>query len=310
MMLNYLAITLCLGCTLSAAQTTTTSACGVQGTAIGSVFGTYQDTSSIKYSTFSICNIYCSSTTACQSFGIEPSVECVLFSATVANNVVANSSSPWTFYPKNAVCPDIDTPTCDGFVGYDAGGNIGYSSDAVEATYGGCLGLCSLNSECLSFGITSTPACILYPYVVEGHDIASPGSGNTFWNAGGLCPDTTTTSTIPTTTSIVSITTLSLTTTTLAIVTPTCSGFEGYDASGVNIGYYTDTVSATYSGCLALCNANSECLSFGLTAAPACILYDYVVEGNDVSAPGSGNTFYDRGGCSSTTVSTSLFTAI
>lgn len=73
---------------------------------------------------------------------------------------------------------------------------------------------------------------------------------------------------------------------------------------GTNIGYYADAASATYSGCLALCSANSACLSFGLTSTPACILYDYTVEGNDIASPGSGNTFYDLGGaCPSTTTS-------
>lgn len=69
--------------------------------------------------------------------------------------------------------------------------------------------------------------------------------------------------------------------------------------------YYADAASATYSGCLALCNANSACLSFGITSAPACILYNYTVEGNDIAYASSGNTFYDRGGVCPTTTSTS-----
>lgn len=71
------------------------------------------------------------------------------------------------------------------------------------------------------------------------------------------------------------------------------------------LGYYADAASATYSGCLARCDANSACLSFGLTSAPACILYNYTVEGNDLAYASAGNTFYDRGGaCPTTTTST------
>lgn len=142
--------------------------------------------------------------------------------------------------------------------------------------------------------MTSTPACILYDYVVEGNDIASPGSGNTFYDRGGACPSTTASSST-------SVTATSVLTT----ATPTCTGLVGYDAGGANIGYYSDATSATYSGCLALCNANPSCLSFGLTSTPACILYNYTVEGNDIASPGSGNTFYNAGGaCPSTTATT------
>lgn len=76
---------------------------------------------------------------------------------------------------------------------------------------------------------------------------------------------------------------------------PMCAGFVGYDRDGTNVGYYVDAATATYGGCLALCRSRADCLSFGVTSVPACILYDYPVVGNDVASPGSGNTFYDRG---------------
>lgn len=98
-------------------------------------------------------------------------------------------------------------------------------------------------------------------------------------------------------------------TTPVTTATPTCTGLVGFDAGGTNIGFYADAVSATYSGCLALCDANAECLSFGLTSAPACILYNYTVEGNDIASPGSGNTFYDAGGACPATTTTSAATS-
>lgn len=187
-------------------------------------------------------------------------------------------------------------PTC-GFTGWDTGSNIAYYADSSSATYAACSALCDANTACLSFSYNAAaPDCILYDYVVEGNDIAGPSSPNTFFDRGGACPTTTTTTSTstPTTTA-----------------TPTCTGLVGWD-NGTNIGYYADAVSATYSGCLALCDANSACLSFGLTSAPACILYDYPVEGNDVAGAGTGNTFYDRGGvcpatsAASTTTSTTV----
>ncbi|KUI55636.1 hypothetical protein VP1G_03053 [Cytospora mali] len=153
-------------------------------------------------------------------------------------------------------------PTC-GFIGWDTGTNIGYYSNASSATYAGCSALCDANTACLSFSYNSAaPDCILYSYVVEGNDVAGANAPNTFFDRGGVCPITTTTT----------MTSSSTTATTTA--TPTCSGFVGWD-KGTNIGYYADASSATYSGCLALCNANSACLSFGLTSVPACVLYNY-----------------------------------
>lgn len=70
-------------------------------------------------------------------------------------------------------------------------------------------------------------------------------------------------------------------------------------------GFYPDAYSASYGGCLALCGANDACLSFGLTSAPACILYDHVVEGVNVYDPNSSNTFYNKdGSCPATPTST------
>lgn len=287
------------------AQTTTSSAstteptCGLAGYDKGSELSYYGDSATATYSSFSACNTLCNSNTACLSFAIDSGVACILYSVAADDNVAVSSTSPYTFFDRGGVCPTVTTssstvvtptatPTCSGLVGYDAGGtNIGYYTDSVSITYGGCLAQCSANSACLSFGLTSG-ACILYNYTVEGNDIASPGSGNTFYDAGGVCASTTASST----------------TVASATATPTCVGFVGYDKGGTNIGYYADAASATYSGCLSLCNANTACLSFSLTSGPACILYDYTVEGNDISSPGSGNTFYDRGGtCPSTTTS-------
>lgn len=286
------------------AQTTTSSAstteptCGLAGYDQGSELSYYGDSATATYSSFAACNSLCNSNTACLSFAIDSGVACILYSVAADSNVAVSSTSPYTFFDRGGVCPTVTTtsstvvtptatPTCSGLVGYDAGGtNIGYYTDSVSITYGGCLAQCSANSACLSFGLTSG-ACILYNYTVEGNDIASPGSGNTFYDAGGVCASTTASSTVAS-----------------ATATPTCVGFVGYDKGGTNIGYYADAASATYSGCLSLCNANTACLSFSLTSGPACILYNYTVEGNDISSPGSGNTFYDRGGaCPSTTTS-------
>lgn len=98
-------------------------------------------------------------------------------------------------------------------------------------------------------------------------------------------------------------------TTTSSSSVPTCS-FTGWD-TGSNIAYYAGASSATYEACDALCDANTACLSFSYNAAgPDCILYDYVVEGNDVADANSPNTFYDRGGvCPTTTTTTSTSTS-
>ncbi|CAN8098016.1 unnamed protein product [Discula destructiva] len=299
--------TFCVGLVfagLCRAQTTTTTAsaaeptCGLAGYDSGSELAYYGDSAVGSYSSYSACNTLCNSNTACKSFAINPSVACILYSAAAETNVVASPTSPYTFFDRGGVCPVVAqtsstvvtptaTPTCAGLVGYDAGGtNIGYYTDSISITYGGCLAKCSANTACLSFGLAGG-ACILYDYTVEGNDIASPGSGNTFYDAGGVCASTSASSTVPT-----------------ATATPTCLGLVGYDAGGSNIGFYADATSATYSGCYNICQANTACLSFGLTSGPACILYDYTVEGNDIASPGSGNTFYDRGGaCPSTTTS-------
>lgn len=90
--------------------------------------------------------------------------------------------------------------------------------------------------------------------------------------------------------------------------TPTC-GFTGWD-TGTNLAYYANSSFATYAACDALCDANTACLSFSYNAAaPDCILYSYVVEGNDVADSNSPNTFFDRGGvCPTTTTTTSTTT--
>ncbi|POS81205.1 hypothetical protein DHEL01_v200416 [Diaporthe helianthi] len=78
--------------------------------------------------------------------------------------------------------------------------------------------------------------------------------------------------------------------------TPSCTGVAGWDKDGTNIGFYADAASATYSGCLALCDANEACLSFGVLSTPACALYSYTVEGNVVVDASSGHSFYNKGG--------------
>lgn len=303
----------CIGLVLAGicqAQTATTNAsaseptCGLVGYDSGSELAYYGDSATGSSSSYAACNTLCTSNTACLSFAIDPAVACILYSAPAESNVVASPTSPWTFFNRGGVCPTVATPTapvtptatptCTSLVGYDAGGtNIGFYTDTVSITYGGCLAQCNANTACLSFGLTSG-ACILYAYTVEGNDIASPGSGNTFYDAGGACAPTPTSATTP-----------------AATATPTCTGLVGFDAGGTNIGYYADAPSATYGGCYALCQANAACLSFGLTSGQACILYDYAIEGNDVASPGSGNTFYDRdGSCPVAATSTAVTTPV
>lgn len=199
------------------AQTSTTSAstteptCGLAGYDKGSELGYYADSAVATYSSYSACNSLCSSNTACLSFAIDPTVACILYSVAADDNVDVSSTSPYTFFDRGGVCPTVAatttvatstaTATCIGLVGYDAGGtNIGYYADAASATYSGCYSLCNANAECLSFGLTTGPACILYNYTVEGNDISSPGSGNTFYDRGGACPSTTTSATATTVT--------------------------------------------------------------------------------------------------------------
>ncbi|KAK2599199.1 hypothetical protein N8I77_010972 [Diaporthe amygdali] len=173
--------------------------------------------------------------------------------------------------------------TC-AYTGWGTGTDIGYYGDPLSATSAACNSLCSANEACLSFSYNlAGPNCILYNYTVEGTVVYDPNSPNNFFNRGGVCPEVPTPTTIATTTRPV------------PTAAPTCTGFVGWD-TGTNIGFYPDAYSASYGGCLELCDANAACLSFGLTAAPACILYDHAVEGNDVADPNSGNTFYNKGG--------------
>lgn len=192
-------------------------------------------------------------------------------------------------------------PTC-GFQGWDkSGSNIGYYADDTSSTYssyGVCNALCTANTDCASFAYDAGVACILYNQTAEVNVALDSASPWTFFDRSGVCPTSTASSTTSSS---------ATTTSAAATVTATCTGFEGYDA-GSNIGYYADAATATYSGCYAACNANSACLSFGITSSPAaCILYNYTVEGNDKSYAGSGNFFYDRGGvCPSSSSSTSV----
>lgn len=182
-------------------------------------------------------------------------------------------------------------PTC-GYKGWDkSAGNIGYYADDTSttySTYSQCSALCTANSDCASFAYDGGVACILYSQTAEANVALDSTSPWTFFDRGGICPSSTATSSS-------------------AAATATCTGFEGYDA-GSNIGYYT--AYGTYSACYSICEANSACLSFAIVSSPAaCIIYDYTVEGNDISYPGSGNFFYDRGGVCISSSSTSSVAA-
>lgn len=112
------------------------------------------------------------------------------------------------------------TPTC-GLVGWDTGsGNLGYYSDSgttVYSNYTACNDLCTSNTACLSFAYDPSVACILYGSVAEGNVVASSTSPWTFFDRGGVCPASTTTSS-------------TVVTSTGAAATATCSGLVGYDA--------------------------------------------------------------------------------
>ncbi|KAG8170002.1 hypothetical protein KVR01_000747 [Diaporthe batatas] len=175
--------------------------------------------------------------------------------------------------------------------GWGTGVDIGFYGDPLSATQAACNSLCNANSACLSFSYnTAGPNCILYDYAVEGNAVYDPASPNNFFNRGNVCPAIPTpapTSTQP-----------------IPTAAPTCTGYPGWD-TGANIGFYPDAYSASYGGCLALCDANEACLSFGILSTPACALYNYTVEGNDVYDPNSANTFYNKGGvCPATPTST------
>lgn len=183
-------------------------------------------------------------------------------------------------------------PTC-AYKGWGTGVDIGFYGDPLSATNAACNSLCNANTACLSFSYNSAgPNCILYEYAVEGNVVYDPNSPNSFFNRGNVCPE------VPTPT------TVSTTTRPIPTAAPACTGFVGWD-TGTNIGFYPDAYSSSYGGCLELCGANAACLSFGLTSAPACILYDHAVEGVNVYDPNSGNTFYNKdGSCPATPTST------
>lgn len=188
-------------------------------------------------------------------------------------------------------------PSC-AYNGWDkSAGNIGYYADdnstgTTYSAYATCDQLCSATTDCASFAYDAGIACILYSQTAEANVLLDAASPWTFFNRGGVCPSASST--------VVSATTDSSSSSTAAAATATCTGFEGYDA-GANIGYYPSD--GTYSACYAVCEANSACLSFGVTSNPAaCVIYNYTVEGNAVSSAGSGNFFYNRGGvCPNTT---------
>lgn len=189
-------------------------------------------------------------------------------------------------------------PSC-AYKGWDkSAGNIGYYADTTDttySTYSSCSALCTADTDCASFAYDAGIACILYSQTAEDNVALDSTSPWTFFDRGGVCPSSSSTLAVSATTSS-------------AAATATCTGFEGYDA-GSNIGYYASD--GTYSACYSICEANSACLSFGVTSNPAaCIIYNYTGEGNDISSPGSGNFFYNRGGaCPSSTTSATTASA-
>ncbi|KAI3402000.1 hypothetical protein diail_3974 [Diaporthe ilicicola] len=191
--------------------------------------------------------------------------------------------------------------------GWGNGTDIGFYPDPLSANETACSSLCDANTACLSFSYnTAGPNCILYGYAVEGTVVYDAASPNNFLNRGAVCP----TIPAPTTTSSLPVPTAA----------PTCAGFVGWD-TGTNLGmpyplnpwpplltrppdFYVDAYSVSYGGCLANCDANTACLSFGLLSTPACALYNHTVEGSDVADPNSNNTFYNRGGACPTPTTT------
>ncbi|KAJ4386045.1 hypothetical protein N0V93_008937 [Gnomoniopsis smithogilvyi] len=161
-----------------------------------------------------------------------------------------------------------------------------------------------------AYATSGTAACILYDYVIEGHDTAYAASPYTFFNRGGVCAVTSS-----------ATSTTAATTTATPIPEPTC-GLTGWEISGTNIGYYVSI--ATYSACNDLCNSDANCLSLAYATASngTCVLYNHVVEGNVTADSTSPYTYFDRGSvcpqasttsstatASSTTPATPSFTA-
>lgn len=109
-----------------------TPTCGLVGYDSGTGdLAYYADSATTTYSSFSACNETCTSDTACLSFAYDPTVACILYGTTAESNVVASSTSPWTFFDRGGVCPVVATTTsttaaptatatCTGLVGYDA----------------------------------------------------------------------------------------------------------------------------------------------------------------------------------------------
>lgn len=87
-------------------------------------------------------------------------------------------------------------PSCY-FTGYGPDTtNIGYYTDSATANYYGCNAACSADPSCLSFAINpAMPVCILYPSPVLGYDTYDPASSFTFYDRGGTCPPSPTTTT-------------------------------------------------------------------------------------------------------------------
>lgn len=109
-----------------------TPTCGLVGYDSGTGdLGYYADSAVATYSSYSACNALCTSNTACLSFAYDPTVACILYGTVAEGNVVASSTSPWTFFDRGGVCPVVATTsststgpaataTCTGLVGFDA----------------------------------------------------------------------------------------------------------------------------------------------------------------------------------------------
>lgn len=109
-----------------------TPTCGLVGYDSGTGdLGYYGDSAVATYSSYSACDDLCTNNTACLSFAYDPSVACILYATAAEGNVVATSTSPWTFFNRGGVCPVVATTsststgpaataTCTGLVGFDA----------------------------------------------------------------------------------------------------------------------------------------------------------------------------------------------
>ncbi|ROW01282.1 hypothetical protein VMCG_05872 [Cytospora schulzeri] len=241
---------------------TSVPTCGFTGWDTGVNIGYYGSSS---YATYSACSALCDANTACLSFSYNAAApDCILYDYAVEGNDVADPSSPNTFFDRGA-----------------------YYADAASATYSGCLALCNANSACLSFGLTSAPACILYNYTIEGNDVADASSGNTFYDRGGACP--TTTSTTSTTTSSTAIPTQT------GAFANCPSGLVPYDINSLVTPYSPCNSSYPSSACMsdidgsAYCNLCLACTTTTCASDADCGVGYACIQNSDCAVNGETN---------------------